>query len=371
MRTVYIIYTAYLDKNGKKITIGGIQTYINQLIKVIKQRNDVPVIVQFANKDFSEEYEETKIIGVDIRKIKGLKKQVRALLRFIKKDFVVEDDLLLFATHTLYVPSYAKHELAIQHGIYWDVPYELSQKSIIREVISAARISYTTLHDLEKLKNLVCVDYNFVNWYKTQVKNSNKNFVVIPNCTRINESDFNKPADQINIIFARRFEVYRGTRLFAQAIKEVLKNFDNINVTFAGTGPDDTYLKNQFKNNQNVDFISYESKQSLDIHQNYHIAVVPSLGSEGTSLSLLEAMASKCAVIATNVGGMTNIIIDNYNGLLINPDKTQLVYAIEKLIVDDNLRNILSLNAFNTVLHAFNSELWEERWNRVFNQVLV
>ncbi|WP_420491566.1 glycosyltransferase [Neobacillus drentensis] len=53
------------------------------------------------------------------------------------------------------------------------------------------------------------------------------------------------------------------------------------------------------------------------------------LGSEGTSLSLLEAMAAKCAEIATNVGGMTNIILDNYNGLIINPDESELYLALE------------------------------------------
>lgn len=49
-------------------------------------------------------------------------------------------------------------------------------------------------------------------------------------------------------------------------------------------------------------------------------------------------MAAGCAVICTNVGGMTNIIIDGYNGLMINPDEDSLYKALDRLIEDKLLR---------------------------------
>ncbi|MGR4357642.1 glycosyltransferase [Escherichia coli] len=74
-------------------------------------------------------------------------------------------------------------------------------------------------------------------------------------------------------------------------------------------------LKKEYPNS--VYQTSYKSEDSIHFHQQYDIAIVPSIGSEGTSLSLLEAMSAKCLVIATDIGGMTNIILDGFNGRMI------------------------------------------------------
>ena len=95
---------------------------------------------------------------------------------------------------------------------------------------------------------------------------------------------------------------------------------------------------------------------------------VPTVGSEGTSLSLLEAMSAQCAVIASNVGGMTNIILDNYNGLLVNAgDSDDLYKAIKKLLDYPEDRERLSAKAYETVKQAFSYEKWAEKWKEVLS----
>ena len=49
------------------------------------------------------------------------------------------------------------------------------------------------------------------------------------------------------------------------------------------------------------------------------IVLIPTKAAEGTSLSCLEAMASGRAVIAGCVGGLSDLIVDGYNGLLLRP----------------------------------------------------
>ena len=49
------------------------------------------------------------------------------------------------------------------------------------------------------------------------------------------------------------------------------------------------------------------------------VVVIPSVATEGTSLSCLEAMASGRPVMAGWVGGLSNLIIHEYNGLLLHP----------------------------------------------------
>ena len=168
--------------------------------------------------------------------------------------------------------------------------------------------------------------------------------------------------DRISIVFSRRLVEYRGTRLFADAISEILNEYPKVSVTIAGKGPDEKYMRAKLAGFTNVEFTSYDPDDSIDFHSKHDIAVVPTVNHEGTSLALLEAMASGCAVIASNVGGMSNIIIDGYNGLLINPVQSELVEALEKLITDASLRKYLSGKAYETVKFGFSYEKWRNKW---------
>lgn len=371
MRRVYILYGSFYTEDGKSLTIGGIQTYIKSLIPIIKSINMIPLIYQYANRNFVNSFHGCSVVGVKVKDKWNSSKKVKVLYQTCLRNFDVNFDILIFATADMIIRNDIKRSICIQHGITWDVKKHenYSHNKNMLFILWKAILAWKYLRNLIYTKILVCVDYNFLNWYRTQVAYIENNVFVIPNCTDIPFQIY-KPKGNVNIIFARRFQTYRGTRLFSDVIEKITKEYKNVNITFAGSGPDEKYLKEKFTNFDNVSFIKYDSSDSLKIHKNKHIAVIPTIGSEGTSLSLLEAMASKCAVIATNVGGMTNIVLDKYNGLLINPDKENLYSALEKLITDENFRNRISENAYKSVEAAFNKDIWAIRWKEIFEEII-
>ena len=76
---------------------------------------------------------------------------------------------------------------------------------------------------------------------------------------------------------------------------------------------------------------------------------------EGFSWSLLEAMASKVPVIATDVGATSEIIENGKNGLLVDAGHpNQISASIIKLINDDRLRSEFAIQGHQTVLFKFN-----------------
>lgn len=78
------------------------------------------------------------------------------------------------------------------------------------------------------------------------------------------------------------------------------------------------------------------------------IFVLPTL-SEGTPRVILEAQANCVPVVATRVGGIPDMIVDEYNGLLVDPrSPSSLAQSIEKLIDDYKLREKLIANGFRT-----------------------
>jgi len=79
--------------------------------------------------------------------------------------------------------------------------------------------------------------------------------------------------------------------------------------------------------------------------------------SEGFSLALLEAAAAKLPIVASNIPGSNEFIINNENGLLFdlnNPD--ELLNGITRLMKDKLLRDKLAKNANEKILNYFTQE---------------
>jgi glycosyltransferase involved in cell wall biosynthesis len=88
----------------------------------------------------------------------------------------------------------------------------------------------------------------------------------------------------------------------------------------------------------------------------FDVIVAPS-DNEAFSLALVEAMASGCAVVATRVGGMAEIVQDGVTGFLIERDNTHsLVVAISRLLADKPLREKIGGVARTNVIERFDRQ---------------
>lgn len=76
------------------------------------------------------------------------------------------------------------------------------------------------------------------------------------------------------------------------------------------------------------------------------VLVVPSIWYENTPLVIYSAQAAACPVIASNLGGMSEVVTDRDNGLLVEPgDVAGLAAALKQLLDDRSRLRKLSENA--------------------------
>ncbi|HSB38404.1 MAG TPA: glycosyltransferase family 4 protein [Gaiellaceae bacterium] len=76
--------------------------------------------------------------------------------------------------------------------------------------------------------------------------------------------------------------------------------------------------------------------------------------SEGLPVSILEAMAAGLPVVATDVGGVTEAVVDGETGLVVPPaDPEALAAALERLVVDGGLRRRLGAAGRARALRLF------------------
>lgn len=149
------------------------------------------------------------------------------------------------------------------------------------------------------------------------------------------------------IIFAGRLSKEKGIHI----VLEAAKNFSNdIHLIIIGSGPEENAVIETTKNNNNVHFLGYQPKEkTIPLIRGSTILIQPSLA-EGISATLLEAMACKIPVIATNVGGNKQLFVNNKTGILIPPgDSTQLLKEITSLLDNKEERTRIANSAYDEV----------------------
>lgn len=375
---VAMIHNKFLNAKGDKRAVGGIETYLSYLSQLCLKEGYEPVLFQCADEQFIRVVDGMAVFGVPTAN-RSTKQKKQILYEAAMKHIDPTRDILIFGAHFCSVPTSNPRCVLIQHGVSWDLPTRYStQKRFCRTGIGARlkkrQMIRNVLRCFHNCQARVCVDYNFVNWYRTKIVDDLPDKIwVIPNCAPSASSKEiarrKEKAEGVSILFARRFTPYRGTRIMANVVERLLLTHSNVKFTFAGEGPDESWLRERLGREDRVRFIRFKQEETTAIHLSHDIAVIPSIASEGTSLSVAEAMGAGCAIVATAVGGITNMIIDQYNGLLAMPNSESLLHAISSLVTDSLLRKELGQKAYETARTAFCRELWEARWRRVLAKI--
>ncbi|HHY34234.1 MAG TPA: glycosyltransferase [Firmicutes bacterium] len=92
---------------------------------------------------------------------------------------------------------------------------------------------------------------------------------------------------------------------------------------------------------------------------------------EALGLSILEAMASELPVVATNVGGIPEVVVNGETGLLVEPDNPEeLCRAIMALLADPELRTVMGKRGKARVQELFDIRRTVEKTLQLYREVL-
>lgn len=112
-------------------------------------------------------------------------------------------------------------------------------------------------------------------------------------------------------------------------------------------------------------------KHADNFMRNIDVLVVPSIWAEPFGLVAVEACARHLPVIATNMGGLPEIIQDNLNGLLCSPaDPDSLGRAMLRLYLDSGLRQRLSQQARDSVAPFLNMDRMLDQYQSILHATL-
>jgi GT2 family glycosyltransferase/glycosyltransferase involved in cell wall biosynthesis len=176
-----------------------------------------------------------------------------------------------------------------------------------------------------------------------------------------------RAGERLTVLFPRRAEVNRGARLVEPILAAVPHD---VQFVWVGDGdPDDTArLRDLQSRDARFTWRTATFDEMPALYAAADLAVIPTVAAEGTSLSCLEALASGCAVVSTNVGGLVDLIQDGANGLLVEPDAAAVASAINRLVTDPHLRGELQRAGAESA-SRFGLDVWESRWRALLTEL--
>lgn len=181
------------------------------------------------------------------------------------------------------------------------------------------------------------------------------------------------------IIFALvgRISRWKGQLFLLECFKELTLNNQNIKLVFIGSAPPN---QNHFLETLQTKIIELELQHFVEIipfqdninqlWQCIDIAVVPSTEPEPFGMVAIEAMMAKKPVIAANHGGLTEIVVDQKTGILVSPNNAEaLILALEKLIINSELRNTFGVNGFERAKQEYSVASYINKIENIFNSI--
>lgn len=162
----------------------------------------------------------------------------------------------------------------------------------------------------------------------------------------------------------------KNLHLLLSAVASLTPSLPELQVILVGSGSEESRLRDRAKA-LNIDdrcFFQPAEKDVAPWLKSIDIFVLPS-STEALSNSLMEAMASGCAVVASRVGGNPELVCDGETGVLFTPgDERDLADKIRLLARNGTLRSYLGDNAKKLIRQRFRLDQSADRMAVIYEE---
>lgn len=169
------------------------------------------------------------------------------------------------------------------------------------------------------------------------------------------------------------FEKRKGQKILIDSFKDVISEFPDAKLMFVGDGPDEELLKARVKEydlQESVKFFPF-TREPQYVYGRIDLLVLSSLYKEGLPNVLLESLAMGIPVIASDIAGIPEIVIEEKTGYLVKPgDKKQLTDSIIKMVSDIEKMREMGRNGIEYVISNFDKKRQFDSFLRFFNKIV-
>lgn len=352
--TLHIYTVTFFDFEGRQVYPGGAERYIFDLIEIAREYGLDVIIYQGGHSYWSR-----RVYDIQVNALPWEGSILKLSARFANE--VPPGTLNIYSPFTLTASNLHRPGIGICHGVYWDhLGASLLQTNVATEVLSGV------LH----ADAVVSVDANSINVIRAVRPDLANRLQYVPNY--VGGEFFSEPKafepERARILYPRRLYKPRGYWLLAEVIPDLLKDYPELVFGFVGDADAEErkHVRELVKRYPaNVLHRIVLPQHMPEQYREFDISVIPTVASEGTSLSALEALATGNLVIASDVGGLSNIVVDGLNGYLIPPTSKALGDTLRAALSNPEKVEALRRQGKKTA-EAFGKDKWRESWRKIF-----
>ncbi len=392
MKFNIIGYSFYGKSTGyynisKEGLVGGGEVYLYDFAKcLLKEGHEVTVLqASDVNKVFDLDGIRVKAFKIpfNFKGSLGILSRYGSFNLFWKKHLDKDVDRIHFHDFMHAVPFGNKNMTGTSHGITWDNPYFVNwNKQGFQLRVYRNFIRPIAKNAIKRLGKVVANDTFLLRFVQSEMPQYRDKVEVIFNYVNLDVfNPDNKPSfrlknfkfkDRKIVLFPRNFGYGRGGLLTVEALKIIVKKYPDVLLLMTGEGPEKNLVKKKVKEynlEDNVVFLGHQDhfKDMPGLFSSADVVIVPSISTEGTSLSALEAMASKKPVVVTNVGGLLDIVIDGFNGLVCKPNPFSLAEKIMFYFDNPSEAKKIASKGYEWVKKYHNYKLWCKKYKEALN----
>jgi glycosyltransferase involved in cell wall biosynthesis len=206
------------------------------------------------------------------------------------------------------------------------------------------------------------------NWHISKAKE--KHIHVVYNC--IDESGFQHDASG-NFAAGKRLITTMGhadsrknPQMWLNVARSVTSTFPNVQFAWLGNGPLLSQFQQEVKDTPAIHFNGLTNNTG-EYLANSTLYYQPSIN-EPHGIAVLEAMYHSLPCVVSNVGGLPESVLDNYNGIVVDPNNIdEHIKAITSLLNDDDMCSTFGKNAYSRYTENFSYKSFKTSMDAVYH----
>ena len=357
----------------------GVYAHLKMIFKYVNPDKFQYYLVFQGNPEIEKEISE---LGVKVYVIKSLNKKIslKTIIEFYS--FIKEENIDIIHTHFLkpyavggIVNIFLKRKMIFNyHGLFINNLYN----SVIEKIIY--RISHLLIYFFKAVNTAVVPSFSS----KKILMQETKLFPTIN--VYYNGYDINKSTEEKNIVnyllklrksyyliaVVARLYFEKRIDIALEILDKISETHKNVFFVFFGDGPLEQEMKDLAKTLRIEDktkFLGYVSNAC--IYLKYFDLSLLTSDREGMPITLWEAMASSLPIIASDVGGLKEIIEKENCGIIYSPGNiNDAADAISNLLMDKKKREQMGNNGFLAVKDKYNSETFSMFFENLYTSLI-
>lgn len=349
---------------------GGAQNHVLELSKAMHQEGHEVIVMSSGNSEIVTQLEKEGIQYVPISSLItpiNIIKDISSLYKIRKKMRVLAPDLVAIhsskagilgriAAYSLNIPTvFTAHSWSFSpfNNFFKRKLFLFLEKYIAKITNGIITVSYNDY--------LIGLKHNIINKKATRVIHNGIEDV------RFCRND--DVRDTLHLIMVSRFAHPKDHHLLLTALKNI--EIDNWELTLVGDGPNLNVIKDYAKQldlDKKIIFTGEKNNVIPYLEKSDVLLLISK--SEGLPISIIEGMRAKLPIIASDVGGIKELIENKKQGLLVNNNVEEISNALKMLLNDNKLLKKYGDSSYEKYLEHFTFDKMYKKTINFYTYVL-